>query len=422
MWAYKVEGNEDPEWIGSRSELSEPHHQAILREAATNHRCVYCQCRPERKLRLIPYEDPGGRGFNFRRFREDDDHAPGCMATELGAVFEPLHFDGAKYAEQLFDPADPANPGAGGQVSGQHSPKRQSGWYGDFTHLIQALLTRASIREFAVANAGRSYRDLGLVNAAESAVFWRLAELLSQPLMTSGASPAVAARRRGLEIVWGVTEKPLVQALLRLVQEDGTVALRVSRYWTCAGPQAGTLQLRISRAAGMSAGGKVFANGHPIPPPYFFAAAVAPSGEVSQLLRIPVVRVGDSLFVIESQEERRAMPVFCEAGVAAIKLHVHGDLRELGSRLWPFATNRRGRLPSRPDVIAFALRKVRVVYLAGSKDQKYLDKVTASVMEMNRHLAHPEAIAVQIPSQGLAVSRVLDSFNEEPAQSDVSEV
>ena len=113
---------------------------------------------------------------------------------------------------------------------------------------------------------------------------------------------------------------------------------------------------------------------------------------MTHFFRVPACIWSGSIFLIESEAERRSLRIALAAGAALVKLHVQGDLRALGVKLWPFRTDEIGHLPSRPDIIAFMDGKVCIFYITDSRDDDYLKRVAESVAELRLFLAHPDVL------------------------------
>ncbi len=347
---------------------------------------------------MIPFEQPG-LGFSLRRNRETDPHLTRCFAVTLEAVFDPRGPSGTvNYTENmLLDDDDQESSSSGGTAA--PTTGGCGSRYEDFVHFFQAQFTRASIEAFSLVNAGKSFRDAGLANPSRTMVFGRMAELFNEPLLRRGSlSLGSALERLGRQLCWGVTDWPLVEESDNPLGEGEVAEFQIGPHWECKGVQPVGALLEISPKVLSSSRGNVKARTHVIPPPYLYAAVVEPMGGVSRVahfLRIPVSLKGNCIFAVESEAERRCARTLSDAGVAFLKLHVQGDLRALGNELWPFQTDEKGHLPSRPDVIAFIDGKVWIFYITGSSDGEYLKRVAESVAELRLFLAHPDVLILQ---------------------------
>jgi hypothetical protein len=243
------------------------------------------------------------------------------------------------------------------------------------------------------------------VNPTVFEIFGRLVEMMSEPLLVDGLSPAAGLEQLGSKLFWGVTQQQLVAESDHPLNPDEMLEFQLGPHWACDGfHQHGPL-LEISSAVLSQSRGKAKAMGHRISPPYLYAVVAKPSGDAYRaihLYRVPVACVGKYIFPIESEAERRAIQILALDGVALLKLHVQGDLRIFGSSLWPFKTGHDGHLPSRPDVIAFSEGKVRVIYLTDSVDPEYHRGVEESIAEMERLFSSPDVLVQKIPARSLA--------------------
>ncbi|HEY5213547.1 MAG TPA: hypothetical protein VIJ38_11070 [Acidobacteriaceae bacterium] len=346
---------------------------------------------------MIPFEQPG-RGFSLRRNREADPHHERCFAATLEAVFDPRGSSGAViYTENMLLDDDCQEGGPSGEIAATTAGNGGLR-YEDFIHFFQAQYTRASIEAFSLANAGKSYRDAGLANPSRAIVFGRMAELFNEPLLHRGSlSLESALKRLGRQLYWGVTDWPLVDESNDPLGEGEVAEFKIGSHWDCHGFQTKGVLLELSPKVLANSRGKAKAHGHIIPPPYIYAAVVKLEegiNVVTHFLRVPAYAYGGSIFLIESEAERCSVQFAHAAGVALVKLHVSGDLRALGEKLWPFRTDAMGRLPNRPDAIAFIEGKVRIFYITDSSDGEYLKRVAESVAELQLFLAHPDVLVL----------------------------
>jgi hypothetical protein len=408
MWYYFDEF--DRYDLESRKDLALEKHQAVISRAASERRCFGCGCRRDMMLKLFPFRLPGGnvRGkprVCLKRHRKSDPHIQGCFAEALEAVFEPESRLPVCYTEYMLQelqeeirPNGALCVGADDEEESEGAGKRR---YGDLTHFIQAQFTRASLEAFSRVNTGKSYREAGIENPSRGMVFGRMAELFAEPVLSSGRSLAAALEGLGLRLHWGITAQSLVLESADPLAEDEALEFRIGPHWECCGFQpVGTL-LEISPDVLANSRGKVKANGHVIPPPYLFAALVMPTDEanrVIQLFRIPVIFTNRSIFPVESAAERGPIQVLSDAGVAMLKLHVQGDLRALGRELWPYPTDAQGRIPSRPDIIAYFGGKIRIAYVTDSDDPAYHASVDKSIFAMEQFLGASENPLRKVPA------------------------
>ena len=364
-----------------------------------------CGCSDDVPLWLIPFEIPGV-GSNLRRHRIDDPHRRRCFSEPLEPVFESeKRFGTVIYTENMLLEGDVSDSDhspitSAGNISGNGSR------YEDFVHFFQAQFTRASLETSLLANEGKAYGDSGLLNPGQPVIFGRMAELFNMPLLRQGSlSLESALGRLGLKLYWGITDQPLVQESDRPLDDDEYLQFKIGSHWDCHGFQAKGVLLELSPKVLTNSRGKAKAHGHIVPPPYLYAAVAKPAegiNRVTHFFRVPACIFGGSIFLIESEAERRSLRLALAARVALIKLHVQGDLRALGERLWPFRTDAMGRLPNRPDVIAFIEGKVRIFYITDSDDAEYLKRVAESVAELRLFLAHPDVLVESKTAESFA--------------------
>jgi hypothetical protein len=392
--------------VRSRKDLLSNEHQAIMQRAAKDRRMFDCGCCIRMKFKLIPFKLPGTCIYILRRRRISDPHLKGCFAEELEPIFDKKDRSGSvNYTERMLmeDDGRDGHPARG--MTERHADGSGER-YEEFVHFFQAQFTRASVETFRTVNAGKSFRDTALVNPSRAMVFGRLAELFYEPLMRRNTLSLVSALKKlGLRLFWGVTAQPLVDESDRPLEEDEVFQFEVSGYWESHGFQPTHALLEFSPTVLSASRGKAKAMVHVIPPPYLYAAVVEPSGtayRVIHFFRVPVSIENNCIFIIESETERRSLRVILKAGVAFIKPHVQADLRALGGELWPFKTNKLGRLPSRPDVIAFIDGKVWIFYITDSRDGKYLEDVAESVAELKLFLANSNVLVLPKTAESFA--------------------
>jgi hypothetical protein len=383
--------------VRTRKDIGSLVHQHFIARAAKDKRWMRCGCRSDIVLWLIPFEDPEGR-FNFRRYRISDLHLIGCLSEPLEPVFESekrswtviytenmLLEDDGLTADFSFDTTAGLTSGNGSRYEG-------------LVHFLQAQFTRASLETFSLANEGKAYGDASLLNPGQPMIFERLVELFNMPLLRQGSlSLETALGRMGLRLYWGVTDQPLVQESDRPLDEDEYLQFKIGSHWDCHGFQTKGVLLELSPEVLANSRGKAKAHRHVVPPPYLYAAVVKPTesiNRVTHFYRVPACIWGGSIFLIESEAERRSLRIALAAGAALIKLHVQGNLRALGESLWPFRTDESGHLPSRPDIIAFLNGKVRIFYITDSRDDEYLKRVAESVAQLRLFLAHPDVLVL----------------------------
>jgi hypothetical protein len=391
--------------VSSRSDLRLDHHQTVLHAAAkskTDH--IYCDCRSDHLLRLIPHF-LSGCGYILRREHADDPHLEGCcFAGDLEAVFEPRHQAGTvRYTLNMLLEKSRGLEGMIESCSAATSDNQVR--YGDFIHFFQRHFTRASVEAFAEVNVGKAFRDPALVNPEIDNIFARLAEIMSEPLLQNDLSVEFCLRSLDLKLFWGLTMFPLVEESDRPLGPDGRLEFELGSHWECDGfHEVGPL-LEIPPDVLLNSRGKAKANDHIIPPPYLYAALAKPNGDAYRAFnfyRIPVAHAGEHLFPVESEIERRGILALVADGIAMLKLHVQGDMRALGSGLWPFKTDEDGYLPNRPDVIAFTDGGIQVLYIAGMDDPEYQKDVDASVAEMERHFSSEQVLVRKIQARSLS--------------------
>jgi hypothetical protein len=393
MWCYHDDlGRYE---IGSRKNLADAEHKARLKCAATNRSRFRCGCRNDIVLWLIPVKLPGDR-FILRRLRESDPHEKGCFAEKLEQIFE--HREIVYTDRMLMDDEEGQcilRAGNSGRGSGSNNSS-----YEDLVHFFQAHFTRASLESFRAVNAGKCFKDLGLVNPTQSVVFQRLAEICHEPLLfRSTVSLASALGSLGHELFWGVTALQLVEESDNPLAEDEVLEFTIGRHWDCQGFQPTHAVLHISPKILAESRGKAKAMNHTIPGPYLYAALVKRSGatyRVLRLFRVPVCLKHGCIFMVESEVERRSIIGILGDRIALIKLQVKADLRALGSGLWPFKTDEMGRIPNRPDVIAFIGSKVRIIFITDSADAAYLSGVDKSISELEEFLGSHQVQVAKI--------------------------
>jgi hypothetical protein len=405
VWNYVDSVGGGKHSLSKRGDLGNDVHQSVLRTALRARGFFFCGCRPERKLKLIPYR-LSEKLVGLRRFRISDRHAEGCFAEQLDPISEPGVADGTvDYTDNIFlgkgvHDQNPPKGNAGGDAN-----KTRSRRWEDFTHFFQAQFTKASLEAFSTANVGRSYRDSGLVNPTLGQIFGRLVAIMGLPIMHNrSASPSSRLGSLGLKLLWGLTAQQLALESDNPLDADEVLEYQVDQHWDYQGFQRIGPLLEIPGDVLSSPHGKVKAMGYLILPPYLFATVFKPgkdTNQVIELYRIPIALAGGTIFPVESEAERSAITVLFKAGVSMIKLHVQGDLRLLGNGLWPFRTNDIGRIPSRPDVIAFVSGQVRILYLTDSVNPAYLAKVAESVSEMKAFLASPDVFVKAVAADAI---------------------
>ena len=392
--------------VCSRRSLSDEEHQEVFESAIAGGRWLFCGCRQEPVLRLIPYVLPRlivtdrKRRIGLRRFRTSDPHLPGCFAGQLEAIFAPASQFGVDYTDAIFGAAQSRGEAA------EDTERRQSVFrghqYGDFTHFFQRMLTRASLEAFAEKNACRSYKDSDLESPSPDDIFKRLASILGEPLMYGGAnSPTERLRSLGRRLVWGLTSQKLVEESDQPLASDELLQFQLGRHWDSEGQHPFGPLLDLTPDVLGRSRGNAKAMRHRIPPPYLYAAVFEPgenANRVYEFYRVPVFVTSDVLFLVESQSERRSLNFFARGGLALIKLPVRADLRTLGPNLWPWPT---GYIPSRPDVIAFFEGRVILVYLTNTKLADYHEKLAKGIVAVKESFRGPEVAVGAVASDEL---------------------
>jgi hypothetical protein len=376
--------------------------QPALEAVAERRGYFLCGCRRDVDLKLFPYLMPN-RKYGMRRYRITDPHLEGCFATTLEAIFDPEPREGKIiYSEGIFDDRaefegpEPEGGGGGGP------PRHGRPSYGDFTHLFQFQFNRASVEAFGAVNSGKAFVETNLVNPSHRRVFDRLAEIMDEPLLGRGRiSPAARLRELGLKLLWGLTAQPIVSEAEKALANNESLKFQIARHWDCNTYRPTGPVVLISPKVLGNATGKVRAMLHPIGPPYLFAILAKPETDGScraiKLFRTPMAVVERSVFSVESEAERRSLEVLC--GIALLKPHVHCDLRALGGDLWPFPTTQDGRLPCRPDVIAFIGGRVVILYLTHMrkpKDNRFGEEITGELPNKMNNKSYHEDLNMDI--------------------------
>jgi hypothetical protein len=397
MWSYY--DNNQRHFICSRVDLGQEPHRSILADAAANGRILRCGCRNDICLRLFPYIIPG-RGPCVRRYSIDDAHADGCpFSGKLEPIYEPLHAPGTEIytMNMLLEQDGPTERmPVGGSVTKTGSGLR----YPDFVHFFQKYFTQASLESFEGINYGTTFRDAGIVNPNRLSLLDRVKELMCEPLLQGEISVERCLRENGLKLFWGLTRQPLVEESETPFCQDGWLEFELGPHWDCDGYHRERHPLlKIYPDVLSDSRGNAKAHSHIIPPPYFYAALTAPDDNAYRaynFYRVPAALAGNHISLVESETERRCAKALTAEGVAFLKPHVDGDMRILRSGLWPFRTDERGRLPNRPDFIAFADGKVWILYVFNTEDPAYHKRVDASVAEMEKYISSPEVVVRKI--------------------------
>jgi hypothetical protein len=406
LWSYY--DGDTCHYFRTRADLGEEPHRATLAAALAAKRPVTCGCQgaipSHLRPKLIPYPYRK-RGPFLRKHPKTVTHDFRCPNYgNLEPMYEPLHQPGKlKPTIRMFmeeaEAADRAPPIASDEPTGSGGTPEET-----FVHFIQREFTRASLKCFAAINEGKSFCDLRLKNPTFFEIFNRLRQIMHEPILEDGQTPAAGLEQIGHKLFWGLCKEPLVDYCDDALAMNEGVKITLAMHWECDGRKPNGTKLEIPLEILSRLGGKVRANNHVIPPPYFYAAVVKPIGDVNQAIRyfrIPIAHVGKCIWPVESQAERQSIEVLALEGVAMIKLHVKADLRILGQKLWPFGAGMDDKSLSRPDIFAFVDDRVHITYITDTDDLVYHEKVDASVAKMKQHFSRPEIIVRKIQARDL---------------------
>jgi hypothetical protein len=406
LWSYY--DGDTCHYFRTRADLGEAPHRAILAAALAAKRPVTCGCQgalpANLRPKLIPYPYRK-RGPFLRKHPKTVPHDLGCPNDgELEPMYESVHRPGEmKSSMRMFMAEEEAMervpPDASANFSGSGTHDE------NFVHFIQRQFTCASLASFSGTNAGKSFHDPSLKNPTFFEVFNRLREIMHEPIFDNGQTPAAGLEQLGYKLLWGLSKLPLVDYCDDAWAMNEEVTFNLAMHWECDGWKPDGTKLKISPEILSRLGGKVRANDHVIPPPYFYAAVVKPIGDMNQVIhffRIPIAHVGKCIFPVESEVERQSVQLLASEGVPFLKLHVKGDLRLLGKKLWPLRTDGNGELPKRPDIIAFVNGKIRILQITDMKDSKYEEDVDASVVELEKFFSSPEVTVKKIRGRDLS--------------------
>ena len=364
-----------------RRDLVVQRHQAALARAVASGRTLHCGCRTDGP-RLIPLRVTGGK-YTLRRYRLTDAHAPGCPMPELEAMgfTSPV-----VYSDRILVFTLPSRSPENSTPQVYRHHWSDAGRYEDLVHLLQSEFTRAVLEVFAACNRGKNHRDVSLINPPSDDISRCFAKRLHEPILNRGSkSLAQALAEKDLILFWGLSSKPLVEAFRSEVADDAQFEFGVPSCWRLGESTAAPAVLRVPIGVARAARGKVMARGHLVGPPYFFAAVARRSSDHNEVVffyRVPVVVTAGSIFMIESEVERRGLAAITGAGAACVKLHVQADLAILGRSLWSFSLGAGGRLPCRPDVIAFRDGTVRVIFITDFEDTDYHTELAGNILKL----------------------------------------
>lgn len=338
---------------------------------------------------LLPFQDSRFHPelkMNMRRVSLADKHLRGCPAEKLGDFLGPA----VVYAAGAFD--EPTESTSQSQEQDNAALARAKVRYGSCTHLLHQVIAKASMLALRQANTGRNYRSRDLRPFTMEDFHGAISSTLDGIPLRSGEPLLAALAPRHREIVWGVSEKQLGQALRDVQRLDVDVEL-VLKGVRVVNNTAGTMDrcIRIPRNVAAHAGGRRDVQGNVIAPPYLVIAVTEslPRRErhhdVYIATRIVVVPIAGAKvpFVVDSEFERQVIVKHYGDGVAFLKQNVRYSLAELGEEFWPFGLCQNGSLPHRPDLVVYTKGRCWLVELAGfDRDPEYMKMVERRLATM----------------------------------------
>lgn len=386
---YGVDGR--PVVVPSRRCLSWSYVQEALRYASRIPGVrLRCCCG---ELFLVPFLDPRfpGEIWNVRRESETDAHARGCFAAELGAFPAPP----TVYTPGAFDEPEICNgPVEPGKVAGGARAVR----HGSFTHFGHQLFARASMLALRSANAGKTYRDLSLRPFTVQELHAAVRSTLDNYEFKGGQPLVAALHSRRREMLWGITTAPLASVLAGVVAGHCDCQILLKGLRSSGASQAACERnVRLPWLVAARTGGRRTVMGEVIAPPYWIFVTVdsRPRREgnrdvytATRVVAFPIAAV-DAPYAVESEFERDVIVLRHRQGFALLKPGVHYALGELGTDWWDFGLLPNGRLPHRPDLIAYTKGRCWLVELAGlDGNPDYLEEVDRRLEAMVKVAAH----------------------------------
>jgi hypothetical protein len=246
---------------------------------------------------------------------------------------------------------------------------------------------------FLAANPGKNFRDQDLRPFTVTELDAAIGQIFAATELSQGEPLATALAGQHREIWWGATPAPL-GAVLAAAAASGREAEVFLHRASSAGTEApGPQAVRISAGVARHAGGRRQGYRQLIGPPYWYFMTVGREGGRTIATRVVAFPVASltAPYAVESEFERDFLVQRHAEGVALLKPAVHYHWRELGEEFWPFGLLPTGKLPHRPDLVAYRKGRCWLVELAGlDGDPVYLAEVERRLAAMVRVGAHPD--------------------------------